>query len=427
MTGTRTGQEPHLIIGAGFSGLGVASAMRRHGLPCEIVEAADDLGGNWYHGVYDSVHIISSRKTTGYPDFPMPADWPDFPSGAQMLAYLRAYAEHWDLRPLIRFGVRILQVRPVAGDRWQVTDSDGNTRTYRGVIVCNGHHWDACLPHLPGHFTGEMIHAKAYKSAAQLAGKRVLVIGGGNSACDIAVEASRHGREAHISLRRGYWFLPKTIAGVPLVEVVQPWMPLWLQRLLIRAAVRVIVGPYARYGLPHPDHRPFDRHPTVNSELLHALRHGRITPHPDIVRCEGSTVVCADGRRLDVDLIVAATGYHVSFPFLPGGIIRWRDGMPNVIGGMVLPDYKHLYLVGLGQPRYGAGPLIGAAADMLCRMIDVQGRLAHPVGAVLQRLGNKPLRSWLIDPHAALRRARLGARLLPLLPHLEPLLMGNAR
>jgi cation diffusion facilitator CzcD-associated flavoprotein CzcO len=420
-----TSSETHLIIGAGFSGLGMAAAMQRHGRPFEVVEADDDLGGNWYHGVYDSVHIISSRQTTGYAEWPMPADWPDFPSAAQMLSYLRAYADHWGLRPHIRFGVSALAVTPTADEHWRVRFSDGSERVYRGVIVANGHHWDKRLPQYPGHFTGEMIHSKDYKTGAQMHGKRVLVIGGGNSACDIAVEAARHGLESHISMRRGCWFLPKTIAGVPLVEVVQPWMPMWLQRLMIRAAVRLIVGRYEQYGLPRPDHRPFDRHPTVNSELLYALKHGRITPHPDIARYEGQRVVFQDGRHIDVDLIVAATGFHVSFPFLPEGLIQWQHGMPNLIGGMVLPDHKNLYLFGLGQPRYGAGPLISAAAEMVCRMIEAQGSLQHPVGAILQRLGNKPLRSWLIDPHAALRRARFGSRLMPLLPRLEPLLMGG--
>jgi cation diffusion facilitator CzcD-associated flavoprotein CzcO len=416
--------DGHLIIGAGFTGLGVAAAMRRHGLPFEMVEATDDLGGNWYHGVYDSVHIISSRNTTGYAEFPMPADWPDFPSGAQMLSYLRDYADHWDLRPAIRFNTRVEQVAPEADDRWTVTFADGRRQTYRGVIVCNGHHWDMRLPEYPGHFTGEMIHSKQYKSGAQLAGKRVLVIGGGNSACDVAVEASRHGASSHISLRRGYWFLPKTVAGLPLVEVVPPWMPLWLQRLLIRGAVRLIVGRYEQYGLPHPDHPPFAKHPTVNSELLYALRHGRITPHPDIARFEGRTVVFEDDTRIEIDLVVAATGFHVSFPFLPQGLIRWQDGMPTIIGGMVLPDRKNLYLVGLGQPRYGAGPLISAAAEMVCRMIEAQGKLQHPVGALLQRLGGQPPRTWLLDPHAAMRQARFGARLMPWLPRLEPVLMG---
>jgi hypothetical protein len=415
--------DKHLIIGAGFSGLGMAAAFQRHGIAFDIVEAADDLGGNWYHGVYETVHIISSRRTTEFPDFPMPADWPDFPSAGQMLVYLRAFAEARSLRPHIRFGTRVTGVAPTADDRWEVTTEPGETRIYAGVVVCNGHHWDMRLPHYPGTFTGELIHAKQYTRPEQLRDRRVLDIGGGNSACDIAAEAARIGTSAHISLRRGYWFMPKTMLGVPTVEIIPPWMPLWLQRPLLRAMIRIVVGRYECYGLPHPDHAPFAHHPTISTELLHYLRHGTITPHPDIAGFDGRTVTFVDGTSVAVDLIVAATGYKVSFPFLSEGIVTWAGGMPQLIGGVLPPAHKNLYVFGLGQPRYGAGPLIAVAAEFLVAMIAVQRRLRHPLGAVLAAAGAKAPTTWLADPHQVLRTARRGIRLLPWLPALEPWLM----
>lgn len=415
--------DKHLVIGAGFCGLGAAAALSRRGIPYDQVEAADDVGGNWYHGVYETVHIISSKRTTAYADFPMPADWPDFPSADQMLSYLRAYTDHWDLRSRIRFETRVAHVAPAPGDRWLVRFDGGEERLYGGVIVCNGHHWDKRMPTYPGTFAGELIHAKDYKAPSQLAGRRVLVIGGGNSACDIAVEAARFGASAHIAMRRGYWFLPKTMFGVPTVEVLRPWMPLPLQRLFLKLMLRIIVGPYERYGLQAPDHQPFERHPTINSELLQFLRHGRITPHPDIRRFDGPVVEFVDGRREAFDLIVAATGYRVSFPFLAEGVVRWHEGMPEIIG-MVVPDHKNIYFFGLGQPRYGAGPLITAGADLLCTMIQTQQQLAHPLGQVLRRLGQQPAKSWLQDPFRVMRQVRISQRLLPRLPRVEPLLMG---
>src|SRR5688572_20434415 len=183
-------RDKHAIIGAGFCGLGVAAAFQREGIPIDIFEAADDLGGNWYHGVYESVHIISSRKTTEFAEFPMPEDWPDFPSAAQMLEYLRAYAAHFDLRRHIAFNTRVERVAPAGDGAWEVTVG-GERRVYGGVVVCNGHHWDRRWPEYPGSFAGKMIHSKDYKRADELRGKRVLVLGGGNSACDIAVEAAR--------------------------------------------------------------------------------------------------------------------------------------------------------------------------------------------------------------------------------------------
>ena len=145
----------------------------------------------------------------------------------------------------------------------------------------------------------------------------VLVVGGGNSGCDLASEAARVSRSAHISMRRGYWFMPKTMFGVPTVEAIRPWMPGWLQRLVLRFCISVIVGDYQKYGLQKPAHKIFEAHPSVNSDLLSHFRHGRLTAHPDVKRLDGHEVEFADGRRGSFDLIVYATGHHVSFPFEP--------------------------------------------------------------------------------------------------------------
>jgi cation diffusion facilitator CzcD-associated flavoprotein CzcO len=419
--------DRHLIVGAGFSGLGVAAAFGRRGIAYDQVEADDDIGGNWYHGVYETVHIISSRKTTEFTDWPMPADWPDFPSAEQMLSYLRAYADRWRLRDRIELSTRVVLVEPADTGTWRVTIEKGGQRSiriYGGVVVCNGHHWDPRWPEYPGEFTGEKIHAKHYKKPSSLVGKRVLVIGGGNSACDIAVEAARFADAAHISLRRGYWFLPKTMLGVPTAELMRPWVPRRAQRAIIKSLARIIVGPYTRYGLAEPDHQPFEHHPTINTELLHNLRHGRIVAHPDIARWDGDHVVFVDGARERFDLVVCATGYHVSFPFLAPGIVEIRDGMAQLIGGVMPPEHKNFYVFGLGQPRYGAGPLITAGADLLCTMVTTQRELDAPLGGVLRRLGARPPTTYLADPFAVLRSVRIGKRVLPRLPRFEKWIMA---
>ena len=411
----------HLVVGAGFAGLGVAAAFERAGVPYEVVEADDDVGGNWYHGVYDTAHIISSRKTTEYADYPMPSDWPDFPSAAQMLAYLRQYAVDAGVRPKIRFGQRVTAVRPSNG-AWEVTvvGAEGaRSASFAGVVVCNGHHWDRRWPEVPGLRDGvRVIHGKDYKSASMLAGQRVLVIGGGNTACDIAVEASRVGVSSEISLRRGYWFMPKTALGVPTVELLRPWMGPTAQRALTRFVVAIVVGDYRRYGLPLPDHRPFDKHPTINTELLHGLRHGRIVARPDVVRFEGSTAVYADGARSEVDLVVCATGYHASVPFFADGLLPVRDGVPQLVGGCFVPGQRGLYVFGMAQPRYGAGPLITAGAEFLAAAVKAQAETPVPLGDVLARIGGGPPKTLLVDPFEAIRRAKRGQRLAPWLPWL---------
>lgn len=410
------------VIGAGFSGLGAAAALKRRGIPFDVYEAEDDVGGNWLNGVYETVHLISSRKTTAYAEYPMPETYPDFPGARQMLEYLRSYAEHFDLRPHIRFRTRVVGVEPREDGAWTVRLATGEVLVHRAVVVCIGHDWDARYPEYPGRFDGEILHAKQYKEPSVLRGKRVLVVGGGNSACDIAVEAGRFADAAHLSVRRGYWFLPRTIMGIPLPELSSPWMPVWLQRLTLQAALKVIVGDYRRYGLPRPDHRLFERHPTINSDLLQALKLGRITPHPDIRRLDGSHVEFTNGTREAFDLIIYATGYHLSFPLLQDGILTWRNGVPQLLGGFIHPNLKNLYFLELHFVRYGLGPLISAQADAIAALIDVQDRLEAPAGMLLQRLGVRPVRTLMSGPFEVIRFARRIARFAGWLPRIESVL-----
>lgn len=412
-----------LIIGAGFSGLAVAGAFARYGIAYDQLEADSDLGGNWLHGVYDSVHLITSRRATQLDEWPMPVDWPDFPSKAQMLEYLRSYAAQFQLRPSIEFNRRVQQVSAGTGGRWHVELDGGEGRVYGGVVVATGHHWDRRMPSYPGAFDGELIHSRDYRCAEALRDKRVLVIGGGNSACDIAVEASRVARSAHISMRGGYWFMPKSFFGVPLVELIPPWMPMGAQRLFLRAALAVTVGDYRKYGLQRPDHRIFEKHPTLNAELLQQLRQGRVHPHPDVARFDQNEVEFLDGTREAIDIVVAATGFHVRFPFLSEDALRWNGEVPELVGGLVSPRLRNLYFLGNGQPRYGAGPLLSKGAAVIAEMVRVQPRLKHPVGALLQRLGATVPSSWLVDPHAAMRAARRARWLIPRLPAIEERVM----
>jgi cation diffusion facilitator CzcD-associated flavoprotein CzcO len=402
----------YCIVGAGPVGLSVAHALAKAGIPYEQLEADGDVGGNWLHGVYPTAHIISSRKTTEYADYPMPANYPDFPSAQQMVDYLRDYARHFELFPRIQFQTRVVFARPLPDHRWEVELSGGECRIYRGLLVCNGHHWHCRWPSYPGQFSGEYIHSKQYKDPEQLRGKRVLVIGGGNSACDIASEAARVGASAAISLRRGYWFLPKTLLGKPLVEVVPFWAPVGLQRVVLRLLLRVVIGSYESYGLPRPDHRIFEAHPTVNSELLHYIRHGRIHPRPDIARFDGEMVEFVDGSREQFDIIVAATGYHVSFPFLPEGLVPVKGSLALLYAGCVLPTVKNLYVIGTGQARYGFGPLLTPAADMVASLIQMQEKMELPIGLVMKESGVRLPKTHLVDPHAALRSMKFARRFL---------------
>lgn len=419
--------EKMLVMGAGPVGLAQAKALKENGIAYDHVEADDRLGGNWWHGVYDSAHIISSRQTTEFPDFPMPDHYPDFPSRLQMLEYLNSYADHFDLASRIRFNTKVTRVRPAEDDLWEVSFEDGGSSTYKGVLVCNGHHWDRRWPDYPGEFTGEYIHSKDYKTSEQIRGKRVLVIGGGNSACDVVSEAARLGASADLSLRNGIWFLPKTVMGRPIVQFMKPWVPLWLERLMVKMILRFVVGRYADYGLPEPNHRLWEKHPTISSEVLYYLKQGRIRPRPGVRRFDGSFVEFVDGRREEYDLVVAATGYHVSFPFLPRGLVEIKGAVPQVYGLAALPDYRGLYLVGWMQPRYGFGPLATPAADLMAKVVKLQDEVDYPVGHLVRRLGKGIPDTHLFGPHQFLREVWLGSRSLWLLRLLSKIIRDPVR
>jgi hypothetical protein len=400
-------KDKHLIIGAGFVGLGMAQALKAADIPYDQIDASDKIGGNWYHGVYETAHIISSRKVTQFTHFPMPDDYPDFPSAQNMLDYLNAFADHFDLRGQIELNRTVNYVRPVANNLWEVTFVDGEQRIYKGVLMCNGHHWCKRFPKFQGEFNGEIIHSKDYKHPDQLRGKRVLIIGGGNSACDVAAEAARVSAKSVLSMRESVWFIPKTFAGIPVAELVKWWMPQWLQRLMIYGIIRLTFGTHEAYGLAKPNYRIFDKHPTLNNEVPYYIKHGRITSKPGVRRFDGWEVEFVDGSREAFDLIVCATGYYVAYPFLPPELQRVEGAVVKCYGGSLLADYKGLYFIGWGQARGGVGSLIAAYGSLFTRYLQLQDEINVPMGLVFQKIGQNLPTTHLADPQQIFQQLKL--------------------
>ncbi|MFO0913915.1 MAG: NAD(P)-binding domain-containing protein [Pirellulales bacterium] len=362
------------VIGAGPSGLSVARQLSAAGVDLECLDAQDQVGGNWYlrgprSSVCHSTHLISSKRMTEFPDFPMPADYPAYPRQDQVWHYLNSYADHFQLRPLIRHGVLVERVVHERGE-WAVTVAgESSPRLYDGLVVANGHHWDPIRPSWAGDFAGELLTARDYKWPDQLRGRRVLVVGAGNSGCDLAVEAATHAATSTLSMRRGYYFFPKFLCGLP-ADVTTKWLdgfrvPLALRRLAGRIMLRVSVGPLERYGLPRPDHRLFETHPIVNSQLLYAVGHGRVKIRPDVHRVDGRLVEFVDGTREEFDTIVLATGYRLTIPFLDSSYLNTHDGLPSLYLHAFHPDRDDLMVAGMIQPNGGQWPLTDAQARIL--------------------------------------------------------------
>lgn len=409
-------RERHLIIGAGPIGLAMADSMKRRGVPFDMIDEASGVGGNWLHGVYRTAHIISSKKATEYADYPMPDDFPDFPSADQMLSYLTAYAKDRGLLASAEFNKKVTHAAPDAAGGWKVKFADGEERSYKGVVVCNGHHWDKVYPTFNGSFSGEILHSKDYVGPHQIEGKRVLVIGGGNSGIDMACDAGRFGKSCDISLQSGYWYLPKTFLGRPLTDLPIWGLPIFLQRAILRTIIAVAIGDYRRYGLEWPKHKIFERHPAFGTDLLNAIRLGRVKPRPAIDRVDGQTVTFVDGTTGTYDMIVAATGFKTTFPFLPEGLVKVQDNIVQVYGGAFPPGIRGLYLVGWAQARNGFGRLITPLSDLYARMILLQDELELPLGTLMESSFTQKLpTSHLVDPEKARREIRLAHWILPLL------------
>jgi len=374
------------IIGAGPSGLAALKVLRQAGFAETVAfERGPRIGGNWVYSaepghssVLDSTHLISSRRHSGFSDFPMPDDYPDYPSHRQVLAFFEAYASHFDLGPAIRLETGVAHAEPIAGGGWRLRLDDGTTKEFDHLLVASGHHWDPRMPSYPGEFAGELVHAHDCRTGERFRGRRVLVIGGGNSACDLAVEAGRVGTFAGISVRRGYHIVPKLIFGQPpdVLNARLLWLPRRLRSRLQTLTWRLVTGGMAQYGLPEPTHSILDAHPTVNSELLDGLRHGRVHVLPDIERFEGRSVRFVDGSSKEFDTVVAATGYRITFPFLDRSLVDFSEGAVPLYLRVFPPHLRHLYFIGLVQPQGCIWPLAEAQAALVAGVIG--GRVSLP-------------------------------------------------
>jgi hypothetical protein len=357
------------VVGAGPHGLSALKNLLELGLDADGFERDTDLGGNWnFHAensrVYESTHLISTKPFTQFPDFPMPDAYPDYPSHWQVHRYFRSYAEHFGLLDHLAFNSEVVSVTPVAGERWDVTVRDREsgvetTRQYAGVVIANGHNWWPKIPQYPGQdtFTGEIKHSADYKSADVVRGKRVLVVGAGNTGCDVAVESAQNAKETFHSTRRGYYYNPKYAFGRPSDQTADLLLalrlPLALRRVMFKSVLRLTVGDFEKFGLRKPDHEFFETHPIVNQQLVYYVGHGDIQPKPDIDRFDGSTVYFEDGTSAEIDVIVFCTGYLAHFPFLDDSYLNPEGDHPVLARQIFTPATPTLAVSGLIQPDSG--------------------------------------------------------------------------
>src|SRR5215469_2386298 len=357
------------MIGAGSSGIAACQVLGARGIPFDCFESGSDVGGNWRYNndngmssAYLSLHAKSSRRCLQYAALPMPDTYPDYLSHELIVKYLDDFVDHFGFRGRIQFRTEVTKAEPATGGGWEVMVRQRDTgamRTerYAAVLVASGHHWDPQYPEpaFPGAetFTGEQIHSHDYRTAEPFAGKRVLVLGIGNSACDVATECSRVAARTLLAMRRGTHIVPKYLFGRPTDRLTLMRLgtraPRWLQRSVVALLVRAARGPVTKYGLPKPDRPLLCAPPTVSDGLLSRLDHGDVAVRPAVQRFGADRVYFGDGTAELIDVVIYCTGYKISFPFLPGALTGGEDTEPALYRRVIPPAVPGLYFIGLIQ------------------------------------------------------------------------------
>ena len=347
----------YAIIGAGPMGLCTARQLKKHGIDFVGFELNSDVGGLWdidnpHSTMYDSAHLISSKSTTQFSEFPMRDEVAPYPHHSEMRRYFRDYADHFQLKTHYQFNTRVVEVNRLERGWQLISEQNGVRRNWQfdGVLIANGTLHKPNSVSLPGDFDGQVMHSSEYRSAAVFEGKRVLVVGCGNSACDIAVDAVHRAASVDISVRRGYYFLPKFILGKPTdtfggaIKLPRP-----LKQRLDGLLVRALVGKPSSYGLPDPDYKLYESHPVMNSLVLHYLGHGDIKARRDISKVDGKQVTFTDGEQGEYDLILQGTGYKLDYPFIDRAHLNWpeKTGAPQLYLNVFHPQYDDLFMMGM--------------------------------------------------------------------------------
>jgi len=377
--------DPVCIIGAGSSGIVAAKILHERGVPFDCFEKGSGIGGLWRFNndsdtssAYRTLHINTSRDTMCYSDFAMPKEYPRFPHHSLVLKYFEDYVDHFGIRDKITFSTSVDHVEPSPEGGFDVTFTPRGevtqTRHYRAVFVANGHHTKARWPSFPGEFHGTVMHAHDYKDAAPFTGKRVLVLGLGNSSCDIVCELSRVAARTLLATRRGAHIIPKFMFGFAMDRILPPWcwryLPFRVLQAIFAFGLWASRGPVRIYGLPKPTHRVLQEHPTISADLLNVLGHGDVTVKANIQELCGDKVRFTDGSEEEVDVIIYATGYDLWFPFLDKELLDPEGNEVTLYRNVIHPDIEGLYFIGLVQPWGAIMPLAEEQSEWAADLVE---------------------------------------------------------
>jgi cation diffusion facilitator CzcD-associated flavoprotein CzcO len=377
---------PVAVIGAGPCGLAAVRNFQKLNIPCVGFEVHSDVGGLWdienpMSTVYQSAHLIASKTMMDYHEFRFKDHVAEYPHHAEMKKYFHDYVEHFDLRKYYQFNTKVENCERDQDGNWDITTTnlktnEKTTQKYSHLVIANGIFNFANMPKIKGQetFKGEIIHSSKYKHSKMFDDKKVLIVGAGNTGCDIAVDAVHHAQYVDMSVRRGYYFVPKYIFGKPADTLGSGMskLPMAVKNTLQDKIFKMYIPDPTKYGFPKPDYKPFESHPIVNSLILHHLGHGDLEIMADIDYIDGNKVFFKDGDCKEYDLIVCCTGYKLHYPFIDKKYLNWKEGesCPNLYLNIFNPEFNNVFILGMieatgigWQGRYDQAELVAKFVD----------------------------------------------------------------
>ena len=348
------------VIGAGAAGICGAKHMLEAGFDVTVYELGSAVGGMWVFGndngrssAYRTLHINTARNLTSFSDYSFEASVPPFPSHWDMARYLASYADHFGVTPRIRFSANVTRVAPAKDytaerPRWQVEIDGREVVEHDTVLVATGHLTKPLeVAALRDGFAGEYLHSHHYKEPAPFVGKRVCVVGIGNSALDIASDLATVTPRLVLVARSNALIFPKLVFGRPFWDVVKglykPWVPAWLRQRVVRSLVWIVQGDMSALGFPATAKKV---HATSNANIVNHIRYKRVEVRQGIERIEGRRITFADGTSEEFDTLIAATGYLIDIDYMDQRVSAVKDNALDLYMRIVPPGWRGLYFLG---------------------------------------------------------------------------------